>query len=130
MQLFVRGPVGVLPEFLRGRAFPAPCSAPLPATERSRAGDRAGELLGFAGQDVFEFFFDVDVFVELVDQVVGDRCADLLVLDQLVAGVDPVVGVERLAFDPDREDAEEGEASSRATTRSFDQASASAAHRW
>ena len=74
-----------------------------------RAGDRAGELLRFAGENVFEFFFDVDVFVERVDEVVGDGFADLDVGDQLVAGVDPVVGVQGLAFDPDPEHAEEGE---------------------
>ena len=80
------------------------------------------------GRISLEFLFDVDVFVELVDQVVADRFADRRVLDQAAAGVDPVVGVERLALGPDREDAEEGEDRAEHDEDS-DHASSSAAHR-
>ena len=80
-QLFVRGPVGVLPEALRGRGFQHLFGA-VAGDLAQPARHRPGELLGFAGQDVFQFLFDVDVRVELVDQVVADRGADLLVLDQ------------------------------------------------
>jgi hypothetical protein len=107
-QLFVCRPVGVFPEAFRGRALQHLFGAAARNLAQP-AGHRARELLRFAGQDAFEFFFDVDVFVELVDQVVADGGADRFVLDQAPAGVDPVVGVERLALGPDREDAEEGE---------------------
>jgi len=56
-----------------------------------------------------QFGLHLDVFEELVRQVVGESGLDVLVLEQLLARVDPVVGVERLPVDPDREDGDEGE---------------------
>jgi hypothetical protein len=107
-QLFVCGPVGVSPEALRGGGLEDLVGA-LARDLAQAARHWACQLLGFAGQDVFQFLFDVDVGVELVDEIVADGGADRRVLDQPVAGVDPVVGVQRLALDPDGEHAEEGE---------------------
>ena len=123
----MRGPVGALPESLGGRGLQQLVGA-VAGDLAQPAGDRPGQFLGVAGQDFAQFLLDVDVFVELVDEVVADRFADRRVLDQPVAGVDPVVGVERLALGPDREDAEEGEHRAEHDQR-FHRASASAAHR-
>ena len=81
MQLFVGGPVGVFPELLRGRGFQHLFGA-VAGDLAQAAGGRAGEVLGVAGEDFLQFFFDVDVFVELVDEVVADGVADRRVLDQ------------------------------------------------
>ena len=50
-------------------AFSAPC----PGHLAQAAGRRPGQVLGVAGKDFFQFFADVDVFVELVDQVIAQR---------------------------------------------------------
>ena len=126
-QLLVGGAVGVFPERLRGRGFQHFFGA-VAGDLAQAAGGGAGEVLGVAGEDVLQFGLDVDVFVELVDQVVADGGADRRVLDQVAAGRDPVVGVERLALGPDREDAEEGEDGAE-DDEPFDGASACAAHR-
>ncbi|HEX3173550.1 MAG TPA: hypothetical protein VHQ43_04935 [Solirubrobacterales bacterium] len=55
----------------------------------------------------FQFALHVHAGEELVGEVVGELGLDLPVLEELVARLDPVVGVERLAVDPDREDGEE-----------------------
>jgi hypothetical protein len=73
------------------------------------AGGGAGEGRESRRQRCFQFGFDVDVFKELFRQVVGEAGLDRFVLEQLVAGVDPVVGVEGLPVDPDREDRDEGD---------------------
>jgi len=72
-------------------------------------GDWSGQFLGVSRELFAQFLFDVDVFVELVDQVFADRFPDLRVLDQVAAGLDPLAGVECLTLGPDREDAEESE---------------------
>ena len=100
---------------------------PRPATWRSPPAAGPASSLVSPGRTFFQFFFDVDVFVELVDQVVADGAADRFVLQQAAAGRDPVVGVERLTLDPDREDAEEGEHRAE-HDQGFDRASTSAAH--
>src|SRR4029077_20604211 len=107
-QLFVGASVGVLPEALGGRGFQYLFDAARSGLAH-QPGEWAGELLRSAGQLAFEFLFEIHVLVELFDEEVGERRADLRVVDQLVARMDPVVGVEDLAFDPDREDAEKGE---------------------
>ena len=107
-KLFVGGPVRLFPEFLGGRGFERLFGA-LTRDLAQATGRGAGQVLGVAGQDFFQFLAHVDVFVELVDQVIAEGRADRLVLEEAPAGVDPVVGVERLALGPDRENAEEGE---------------------
>ena len=74
-----------------------------------RPGGRAGEGREPRREGLFQFGLDVDVGEEFVGEVVGELGLDLVVLEELVAGVDPVVGVERLAVDPDREDRQEGD---------------------
>ena len=128
-ELFVRGAVGVLPEFFRGSALQHLFGAAAGHLAQP-AGHRSGELLGFAGQDVFEFLFDVDVFVELVDQVrrsTAERTFSFWISRPLVSTQS--FGVERLALGPDREDAEEGQQRAE-HHEGFDGASACAAHRW
>ena len=71
------------------------------------AGGRAGQGREPRREGLFQFGLHIDVFEELVRQVVGELGLDLVVLQQLAAGVDPVIGVERLAIDPDREDPED-----------------------
>ncbi len=123
----MRAPVGLFPQFLGGRGFQRLFGA-LPGHLAQAAGRRPGQVLGVAGKDFFQFLADVDVFVELVDQVIAQRRADRLVLQQPAAGVDPVVGVERLALGPDREDAEEGEERAE-DDKPSDHPTSSAAHR-
>src|SRR5439155_24289387 len=50
------------------------------------------------------FFRDVDVRVELINEIVGRRFANLGVLKELGARVRPVIWVEQLAVGPHRED--------------------------
>jgi hypothetical protein len=72
-----------------------------------RPGSRAGERCEPRRERLFQFGLNVDVGEEFVGQVIGELGTDLVVLKQPIAGVDPVVGVERLAIDPDREDRQE-----------------------
>src|SRR3954453_6868376 len=52
------------------------------------------------GPPLFERLPHVDVRVQLVDQVHGDRASDLGILEELRAGARPVVRVQRLALHP------------------------------
>ena len=49
----------------------------------------------------------VDLLVQLVDEIDRDGVSDVAVLEQLRAGVRPVVGAQRLALDPDIERCDE-----------------------
>jgi len=102
----VGGAIGVAPEAFELRAGERPL------------GYLRGELVqgarGWSGQGCeprrqgfFQLGLQVDVFKELFRQVVGELGLDLFISEQLVARADPVVGVERLPVDPDREDAQE-----------------------
>ena len=51
---------------------------------------------------------DIDVRVELVHEVCGDGVADDLALEQLARSLGPLIGVEDLALDPDRDGREQG----------------------
>ena len=73
------------------------------------AGSGAGERCESRRERRFQLGLHLDVFEELVRQIAGESGLDLFVLEQLLARVDPVVGVERLPIDPDREDGEEGD---------------------
>jgi hypothetical protein len=70
-------------------------------------GRRAGERCESGRKRLFQFGLHVNVGKELIREVVGEPALDFFVLEQLVARADPVVGVERLPVDPDREDAYE-----------------------
>ena len=72
-----------------------------------RPGGRPGERREPRREGLFQFGLDIDVGEEFIRQVVGELGLDLFVLEELVAGVDPVVGVQRLPVDPDREDRQE-----------------------
>ena len=107
-QLGVGDPVGLLPEHLnpwRLEGLLRGLGRELTDSGRRRRGDRLEVL----GQSLLQVRRDVDVRVELIDGVVRERVRDLLVLEQLAAGVDPLVRVERLAVDPAGEDRQEGE---------------------
>ena len=65
-------PVGVFPEALRGRGFQHLFGA-VAGDLAQPPGRGPGEFLGVAGKDFLQFLLDVDVFVELVDQVVAER---------------------------------------------------------
>jgi hypothetical protein len=70
---------------------------------------RPGEGGQARWERLFQFGLDVDVGEEFIGEVVGELGLDLFVLQEAVAGVDPVVGVQRLPVDPDREDRQERE---------------------
>jgi hypothetical protein len=72
-----------------------------------RAGGRPGEGGEARRERLFKFGLDVDVGEEFIGEVVGELGLDLFVLQEPVAGVDPVVRVQRLPVDPDREDRQE-----------------------
>ena len=74
-----------------------------------RPGGRPGQRREARREGLFQFALDVDVGEEFIGEVVGELGLDLFVLEELVAGVDPVVGVQRLAVDPYREDRQERE---------------------
>jgi hypothetical protein len=74
-----------------------------------RPGGRPGEGGQARRERLFQFCLDVDVGEEFIGEVVGELGLDLFVLQEPVAGVDPVVRVQRLAVDPDREDRQEGD---------------------
>ena len=71
--------------------------------------DRRGEGLRYGRQPLLERLADVDVLVELVDEVDGDRAPDGGVLDELRARVREVVRVQRLPLHPDVERGDERE---------------------
>ena len=68
------GAVRVLPKRLRGGRFQHLFGAVAGHLPKP-AGGRPCQLLGFAGQDRLQFGLDVDVFVELVDQVLAAMAA-------------------------------------------------------
>src|SRR6478672_10489997 len=73
--------------------------------ELAHPGSQGGrELLHLHRQALLDDRGDVDVGVELVDGVTRHGVRDGLVLEELPAGVDPPVGVERLPVDPAGED--------------------------
>ena len=77
------------------------------SAQAARGGAR--DPLDAAGEDSLQLLGDVDVGVELIDRVVGERVADLVLVEQLAAGVDPLACVERLPLDPGGEDREHGQ---------------------
>jgi len=79
--------------FGRSSAFSAACGASC----CQGPGGGGGERRQFRRQGLLKFFFDVDVGGQLIGEV--DRQLPLF-----GAGAHPVVGVERLAVDPDGED--------------------------
>ena len=105
-QRFVGGAVGRAPEAFGLRGFQRPFGD-FGSELVQRPGGRPGEGREPRREGLFQFGLDVDVGEEFVGEVVGELGPDLVVLQELVAGVHPVVGVERLAVDPDREDRQE-----------------------
>ena len=105
-QLLVGDPVGGLPEVLDARALQEAVDA-LDGGLAERPRDRAGESLEVRRKPLLHHRLRVGAFVELVDDVDGERHAHLVVLEQLRARVDPGVGVERLPLDPEGEGADE-----------------------
>ena len=69
-----------------------------PASADARGGSSSSDLL-----------LHIDVRVHLVDEEAGYLGPDVLVLQQLAAGLGPVVGVQQLAVRPHREDGDERE---------------------
>ena len=65
-----------------------------------RSGHQAGEGAQVVGHPTGQLVADVDALVDLVDEVGGERAADLVVGEQLRRRLDPLVGVEELALDP------------------------------
>src|SRR5438105_3567508 len=80
---------------------------------RSRRPHRGGNGTGQAGQVGWEALLQgachVDVLVELVDDIGGQQYLDVLLGEHVRTGLHPRVGVERLAPDPNRCGAEDGE---------------------
>src|SRR5262249_9839529 len=68
-----------------------------------RGAHRARERLEVLRELLLELGRDVDVLVELVDEVDGDRVPHHRVLDELLARVPPRVVVEQLAVEPRRQ---------------------------
>jgi hypothetical protein len=107
-ELLVRCAIGVLPRgldprLLQGRARDLPAGLTEPACRR------AGQALDLGREPLLDLALDVDVRVQLGDQKVGDRVADLLVLEQLAAGPRPRIGLQRLPLHPQGEDREEAD---------------------
>ena len=101
-------PVRLLPERLdRGRREQLRGSpgGELPNATR----DGAREPLDTFGECLLDLALDIEVLVERVDQDGRDRGLNLLVGEQLGAGVNPGVGLEQLPVRPDRERREEEE---------------------
>jgi hypothetical protein len=98
--------VGSAPEAFGLRCFQRPFAG-FRSELVQRPGSRPGQRREPRRERLFQFGLDVDVGEQFVGQVIGELGPDLVVLQQPIAGVDPVVGVERLPIDPDREDRQE-----------------------
>ena len=68
-----------------------------------RSGDGAGERRGLRGKPIGELGLDVDVVEDRGDDEGVESRLDLGVLDQLLAGRAPGLGLEQLALGPERE---------------------------
>ena len=77
---------------------------PLDSGIAERAGDGRGERLKLRRQARLDEVRDVDVGIDLIDDVVRGGRADIGVLQQLCAGVRPVVRAEQQPVGPGRED--------------------------
>ena len=101
-QRAVRRAVGGLPGVERGRAAEH-ARRVAPGDLLEPRGGRRGQPLESRRQRRLEAGLHRRAVVELIDDEERERRADLLVLEQLGARVDPVVGVERLALGPQPE---------------------------
>jgi hypothetical protein len=109
----LRTPVGLLPQLLRARPAEQLTRAVL-GKRPEAAGDGARQRAGARRpedllQDLLDVSLNVDVRVQLIDQENGDLIPDVVVLEQLGARIDPVVGVEDLAVGPDGKDRQEAQ---------------------
>ena len=101
-------PVGRDPELLHAR----PLEQDVDGVRRraaQHAGERSSERVELRRQPLLERGGDVDVVVELVDDVDGERVLDLRVLNQILACALPGAGVEHLPLDPESQDRDEHE---------------------
>ena len=85
---------------VRAAALPSSRGAFLRATSLNPS-PRPRKRLQCGRQRCLEALLDLVTVVQGLDEVEPDRGADRLVLEQVGAGVDPVVGVQRLALGPD-----------------------------
>ena len=100
------GTVGRAPKAFRLRGFQRPFGG-FGGELVQCPGGGTGERREPRRERLFQFGLHVHVGEELIGHVAGELGPDLVVLKELAAGVDPVVGVERLPVDPDREDRQE-----------------------
>ena len=105
-QRLVRAAVHLLPELLDARALEERVDrADGGLSERAR--ERPGEALEVRREVLGERLLRIEVRIELIDEIDGERLADVVVLEELRARVDPRVRVERLALHPERQRADE-----------------------
>jgi hypothetical protein len=96
-------PVGFLPCHLDSGAVQRPLGDVVGGAAQG-VGRRGGERVRAGGQRLAQLAGDVDVGVQLIDEVAGDRGLDRGLLEQRRARPSPLVGLQRLAADPDGHD--------------------------
>ena len=84
----------------RGERLLRDVQSELPRRRRHRSGQR----LGVARQLLLDRALDIDVGVQLIDEVDAERLLNILVLENLVAGVRHLVRVQHRALNPVRGD--------------------------
>jgi hypothetical protein len=98
----MRPPIGRQPQVLHTVGGQQPLGCPLRVLAQSRRGRRR-QRLRCRREQCLQLGRHVDVGIELVDQVSGERLLDLGLLQQLGGGGVVAVGVEHDAPDPQRQ---------------------------
>ena len=104
MSLAIRG----FPELLHSRTTEQRVGGP-DECRLERGGERRPELLRLRRESLGQRAADVDVVVQLVDEIHGQRASDLVVLEQVRTRGRPVVRAQRLSFHPDVESGDEAD---------------------